>query len=124
MYGATTSKNTADELSQDELLADYLRYLAVNVGLEPLYGKRTPREMIEGYESPLLTEMTSRSLLEGGMARASPEVSIEWVPRTSQARFKTGADGSQPRKILGWNYEGGGSGGKDALSITVPKSKW
>ena len=46
---------------------DYLRSVTINFGLTSLFQQRTPREMIEGYTSPLLAKMeTYTTELFGG----------------------------------------------------------
>jgi len=43
-------------------LADYLKYIAVNIGFDSLFVHRTPREMIEGYDDAMLDKLRKENL--------------------------------------------------------------
>lgn len=47
-------KSTSAASPSGDLLSSYLGYVAVNVGLDGLFTKRTPQELIEGYKDEAL----------------------------------------------------------------------
>ena len=58
-------------------IGDYLKFVAVNIGLGGLFTRRTPCEIIEGYSDPVLTEIeTDTNLYEGGDLGFSPFISL------------------------------------------------
>ena len=55
----TSTKNDATL----PLMQDYLKYVAINFGLEGgVFTQLTPRQMIEGYNDPMLTDLQKKNL--------------------------------------------------------------
>lgn len=58
----------------------YLRFVTVNFGLSGLLGYYTPREVIEGYNDPLIQQLNSMPIYEGGDITTSPFLAMNKPP--------------------------------------------
>ena len=73
----------------------YLRFVTINFGLEGLIMKLTPREMIEGYNDPLVETLNKTPLYMGGDNSTSAFLSLNdppTHPKNNTVSFFTGED--------------------------------
>lgn len=89
-------------------LNDYFRSVTRNFGLNGFLQRRTPREMLEGYSSPLLETVGATQIVKGGDATVNPFLSINNLqarPSDNQIALNTGqssyADTRTYQKWLG-----------------------
>ena len=74
-------------------LDDYLRFVTVNFGLNGLMTERTPREVIEGYEDPLLQRLHDLEVYKGGDSTRPTTLALVSLPNSpinGSASFYTG----------------------------------
>ena len=73
----------------------YCRSVTVNFGLSGLLSVHTPREMIEGYNDPLVEQLATMPIYEGGDSTTSPFLSLvnpPTHPTDNTVAFFTGVD--------------------------------
>jgi len=75
-----TNDHNNIQVYRDVPMAEYLRFVALNVGFDGLFVKRSPREMIEGYDDARLEKLNERNLFEGGLAESSSRLNLGRLP--------------------------------------------
>ena len=117
----------ANKEDTEDNIADYLKYIALNVGFDGLFTKRTPREMIEGYEDLHLKKVSKRTLYDGGLADRSAKISMGRLPKKSRVTLLMGNESSNgeadARQVISWTY-GNDKDSQDLPYITVPERRW
>lgn len=74
---------------------EYLRFITVNFGLEGLLVNRSPQELIDGYEDPLIQTLNAMPIYMGGDNTTSATLSLvnpPTHPDDNQVAFFTGVD--------------------------------
>ena len=85
-------------------LDGYLRSAAINFGLTGVLCYRTPREMIEGYNDPLIEALAQLPIYLGGDNTTSPVLSMldpPTHPTDNQVAFFTGEDDYKMTRVYG-----------------------
>ena len=84
-------ENAATESAE---IDGYLRYVTLNVGFDGLFVRRTPREMIEGYEDGRVEELSRKNLFVGGLARGTARFKLGRLPEKSRVTLLMGNESS------------------------------
>lgn len=125
MLKPKASSNEAE--AKDDSMADYLKYIALNVGFDGLFTKRSPRQMIEGYDDARLEKLSERNLFEGGLAESSSRINLGRLPDKSRVTLLMGNESSNgeadARKVIAWIY-GDDKDSQDLPYITIPSRNW
>ena len=83
---------------------EYLRFVTINFGLSGLLTVRTPREMIEGYNDPLVEVISTTPIYMGGDATTSPFLALNnqpTHPTNNTVAFFTGQDDYEMTRVYG-----------------------
>lgn len=78
-----------------ENFKEYLRFITIEMGLTGMYTKKSPREMIEGYNDPLIETLYTMPVYMGGDQTTSPFLSLDVAPThpaNNRIAFFTGVD--------------------------------
>ena len=106
-----------------ESFQNYIRFITMNYGVTGMFTYKSPREMIEGYEDPLISKLHDTPVYMGGDQTASPILSLDNPPThvpDNPVSFFTGEDDYQNTRRYG-TYLGGETiqvAGKDYESLT------
>jgi len=57
--------------------ANYFRYITLNIGYGGLFSLNTPRQLIEGYISPILLKMNNMAFYMGGIAFNPSNIALD-----------------------------------------------
>jgi len=82
----------------------YLRFVTINFGLSGLISKHSPREMSEGYTDPLIAQLATMPIYEGGDTTASPVLALNKPtthPANNTIAFFTGEEDYQMTRTYG-----------------------
>lgn len=82
----------------------YLRFVSINFGLSGLLTVHTPREVIDGYDDPLIQQLNSMPIYEGGDSTTSPTLSMANPPThppNNTVAFFTGEDDYEMTRVYG-----------------------
>lgn len=84
----------------------YTRFITLEAGMFGMFYKKSPRQYIEGYRDPLLTQLSSMPMFMGGDRTNPPVMSINDAPTTSgviPVWYLTGEDDkAKLREMVGW----------------------
>ena len=84
----------------------YLRYVTLNFGLTGMFTYRTPREMIEGYDDPLIMQLSETPVYQGGDQTTPPKLALDnppTHPKDNPVSFFTGEDNyKNTRRYASW----------------------
>jgi hypothetical protein len=85
----------------------YQRYTSLNFGLGGFFTPLTPRQVIEGYYSPVLDAVSTTPVYMGGDITVNPWISADNMtptkPANSMITFMTGTnDSCQTRQVASW----------------------
>jgi hypothetical protein len=84
---------------------NYFRYITLNIGYGGMFSLNTPRELIEGYVSPILLKMNNLPFYMGGINFNPSSIALD-QPRTlanGDVGFFTGeGDSSLTAKVIQW----------------------
>ena len=90
---------------------EYLRFVTINFGLTGLIAPHTPREVIEGYEDPLIQQLNSMPIYMGGDITTSATLAMSnppTHPTENRVAFFTGEEDYEKTRVygnwLGQNY--------------------
>ena len=78
-----------------ESFRSYLRFVTLNYGLTGMFTHRSPREMIEGYDDPLIMQLNETKIYQGGDQTTPPRLSLDNPPThpvNNSISFFTGED--------------------------------
>ena len=87
-------------------MAQYLRFIIIEAGLNGIFQYRTPREYIEGFIDPTVYQMSQQPVYQGGDQTNDPFMSINnspAYPKNNSMAFFTGTDDSAyTRRVARW----------------------
>ena len=98
MLEKTNHANGGDEQAQ-ALISRYFNYIAVNIGFDGLFVKKSPRDIIEGYTDSKLSDLSTKDLYNGGDIRTDKFVQFgrgRTYPEGNQVAFFTGTKSGTP----------------------------
>ncbi len=87
-------------------MSRYLRYMIIEQGLNGLFQHRTPKEYIEGFDDPLIYQMSQMPVYMGGDQTNPPNMAINrspTLPPNNTIVMFTGTDDfTYTRKVARW----------------------
>ena len=89
-----------------ESFQSYLRFVTMNFGLTGMFTYRSPREMIEGYDDPLIIQLSETPVYQGGDQTTPPKLALDnppTHPKDNPVSFFTGEDNYRnTRRYASW----------------------
>lgn len=87
-------------------MAQYLRFITIEAGLNGIFQFRTPREYIEGFIDPTVYQMSQQPVYQGGDQTNDPFMGINSSPAYPKdnpiALFTGTDDSSYTRRVARW----------------------
>ena len=71
-----------------ESFQSYLRFVTMNFGLTGMFTFRSPREMIEGYNDPLIIQLSETPVYQGGDQTTPAKLALDNPPTHPIKRLK------------------------------------